>query len=1635
MTKKSSSKNLVTAPPSYLFRSEPSSKASLLEMVFSPTMTKFLMELRHIISDLCAKALELPTSSIYQEEGRSNKKKQILDGATLCEMRQIVVAMLVCRYGPVLIDTPPTSFISSASTNGNNIVSPSSSLSSQQLVHYNTNPSSQDYYSTSRGLNFFSSILGNSNLTKDYISPTRSSSSSSLQTSSSIDLTGTATNDCSTTKPKAPQPSVKATGDISQSLLISKSDEISKEETLLVLSTLYRMNATTKNTRNKKSFSGPSQLFLNSKQKNNRTSAVKPSNSPTHNSLALWNDKYSAALTEPLPFTLEQEDLRQLKREQRRQRRRVEMLKRKMRKRKKRDDLDENANSDDDDDENGNATTTRAEEEEEKASSDKRSSRNVSKKESKSSKSNRRKNKKKKIDKTKLPFEERIWNAFTNTLDLVEIIDLIREVDTYATFERVPDLDDVPDYLDVISKPMSFYMMHKKAERQMRHLSELAKKLDQVEEEDPKTNRRDNGLGFDERDEEEDIVPDLENDETFYSLESLEKDLDLIYDNCIEYNGSEDTENNFFFQQAELILRTKGRSVVSKSRALWEQKCHKLEEARKKKDEDFQNEKDEVHKNNVHKDEVHKDEVPKSEVLKSEVHKSEVHKNEVLKSEVHNSSTNKSSAETFRNDIQYQSMISPIPSQLLSWLRDWKAARIRQKERQKKTRHALQDYFFCGGGGGEPNSSSNSASTSPEDSSKKSTSSKATKSCKKRSKSSNSSLNENLHQLFGDESRDGHRFMVDMINDQEGTSPSASGGSGVDYSYLFLSGPTGCGKTALVHNCARQCGYEVLEIHAGSKRSASELLECLEATQSHSVMGLQKQLINNEKARKKNKNKKRKSQQVKKKSNNAKKSSKYIQGGMFDTNRKRQKRLQEEKRRKDRKACDQGDDNNQGTSDQPIIIHDERSASSIGGGVGVGGTNAIKKVELVDQLILIDAVDCVFANRDKNFFSALRQLMAKAKRPIVFTSNRPLSSFPVKCFDLENELVLGSGGGSGGVDWDDNADNVIESFLDMDATPKRMESKVMCRAPLFECVLRAAFLCLCEHFDLVIQEEEEQKKNNNEEHENYQRLDAISSAQATGRRKIVSIQALVDLAIDCGCDFRRLVNNLHLRLQSLRFQDEKNNKSRYDTTTHVTQEISDVTQEISDVTQEISDVTQEISDGTQEISDGTQEISDGTQKTSDGTQKTSDGTQKISDGTQKTSDDTTTKGLSTSIIAPVSKEMTELEKMSKYLDNNSFADMLEKSNARFDYDLKPVQVGCKGDETNSSSSSSSHRDSSSSSSTIGSSSNFTSSNSSFLISSNLSCSMNSSEFPSHSDDLESSKNVPSANGISFPGSHHGQEFGYRESFSSKLLFTNDEHLSLLYRTGNQARKGYQVTSDIIDVLRCRRNFGLDSKDGERRLGLKRNVSVITVLRRWRFLAAVVGNTLPGIETKTKRASSGLILTPTLLQMRRTRAMVENCDSSKATAFFADTKQADCDGLTLKRDFDARWNGSENWSLAFPGSSANNKIPASGGAGLIAESNDIRGGASPPTLGPNVDSFWCGLDRVTVRTVWSYAPFIIRMAFSEENRKRLSEGTRRKRKSFRHYLLIRFGLLDEKTCNDMVHFAARTSYGRNLIEKS
>ncbi|KAJ1967725.1 ATPase AAA domain-containing protein 5 [Dimargaris xerosporica] len=56
---------------------------------------------------------------------------------------------------------------------------------------------------------------------------------------------------------------------------------------------------------------------------------------------------------------------------------------------------------------------------------------------------------------------------------------------------------------------------------------------------------------------------------------------------------------------------------------------------------------------------------------------------------------------------------------------------------------------------------------------------------------------------------------------------------------ILITGPVGSGKTAAIMACAHQCGYQVLEVNAGTCRSGKALMNLLgEVTQSHIVRGI-----------------------------------------------------------------------------------------------------------------------------------------------------------------------------------------------------------------------------------------------------------------------------------------------------------------------------------------------------------------------------------------------------------------------------------------------------------------------------------------------------------------------------------------------------------------------------------------------------------------------------------------------------------------------------------------------------------------------------------------------------------------------------------------------------------------------------
>ena len=59
---------------------------------------------------------------------------------------------------------------------------------------------------------------------------------------------------------------------------------------------------------------------------------------------------------------------------------------------------------------------------------------------------------------------------------------------------------------------------------------------------------------------------------------------------------------------------------------------------------------------------------------------------------------------------------------------------------------------------------------------------------------------------------------------------------------MLITGPTGSGKTSAVFACAKQLGYDVIEIHAGQIRNKTKILQMFgEATQSHRLPTTQQQ--------------------------------------------------------------------------------------------------------------------------------------------------------------------------------------------------------------------------------------------------------------------------------------------------------------------------------------------------------------------------------------------------------------------------------------------------------------------------------------------------------------------------------------------------------------------------------------------------------------------------------------------------------------------------------------------------------------------------------------------------------------------------------------------------------------------------
>jgi hypothetical protein len=112
---------------------------------------------------------------------------------------------------------------------------------------------------------------------------------------------------------------------------------------------------------------------------------------------------------------------------------------------------------------------------------------------------------------------------------------------------------------------------------------------------------------------------------------------------------------------------------------------------------------------------------------------------------------------------------------------------------------------------------------------------------KRRGRSTVKGRRRKTRRIIDSESEESGEVDYDVSDDDDNGSgvEAENGGSGVGRgTYLRVIGPVGCGKTSTVLQAASQMGYDVIEIHAGLKRSGKELAGLLtEATRSHTVTG------------------------------------------------------------------------------------------------------------------------------------------------------------------------------------------------------------------------------------------------------------------------------------------------------------------------------------------------------------------------------------------------------------------------------------------------------------------------------------------------------------------------------------------------------------------------------------------------------------------------------------------------------------------------------------------------------------------------------------------------------------------------------------------------------------------------------
>ncbi|XP_078347147.1 uncharacterized protein LOC144632387 isoform X2 [Oculina patagonica] len=311
------------------------------------------------------------------------------------------------------------------------------------------------------------------------------------------------------------------------------------------------------------------------------------------------------------------------------------------------------------------------------------------------------------------------------------------------------------------------------------------------------------------------------------------------------------------------------------------------------------------------------------------------------------SNTENSSVEGFVNDTLWTDLYRPLRStevmanasavsKLRSWLEEWKIKRektLRKELQQQKRLLAIQ-----------------------------------------KGKSTASSSQGSGHTLeWWDDDSDSDFQMSDNASDDSDTE-----GGGLSTA-MFISGPTGVGKTAMVYACAEELGYKVFEVNSSSKRSGKHILSQLEeATQSHLV-------INNKGPTPQSSF----TGLFNKPANNSSPASGPL--GAFlksNTNPSETKGKKSEKGKKQRNVKEKKKDESKGKGKS--ILKQPRQAVS-------DGTESCSSLSSkAASLILFEEVDVIF-EEDKSFWMAVNSFMQNAKCPIVLISTESQVSCEGRC--------------------------------------------------------------------------------------------------------------------------------------------------------------------------------------------------------------------------------------------------------------------------------------------------------------------------------------------------------------------------------------------------------------------------------------------------------------------------------------------------------------------------------------------------------------------------------------------------------------------------------------------------------------